>query len=802
MPQMICRMDVEHDSSTQGVVTPADSIVTNPMEEFGNALPPLISEGDAGFGYDYTYYNNWEDRTDLTNLVNTGDPYIDAGVVPMLLSDLENAKIGVEATAYLSNLLKGPADEPLLAALGGHPLALKTHIQNDLDKWVDNKMEPFFVFEGQSIVGKKEMTMRSLKAAISETEQAWALYNDGNPTDAVAAFRKAGAIQITDLYHILQEVLAARDLEYMTAPFSACAQLAALDRCEEQYIDGIMGSQELLLYDICDAVIYPPTPTDWENKALRGVVRSDLLKKLNVTSSDMLSDALLMTGTSFLPPFPPLQDQTIISRQPYNVGDAINLLRTSEKSVSATCAAFGDILNVRDRDWLDKYRKAKMGIKHCVTVAADGSIHISDFDHLTGDNHEYLGLQLPAELYSYLQNDVIGPRLMNTFNSLEYHVLPTLDGFVSDEYRKLITESLLPLKETSAALIAPRMHRGFLYKDITMRLWFDDNNKPKLNHKRLQPQTNDLVDLWGVKDSDLKNLETKSLKAGKIPFAAISLLDNKDLPAKTIGKAKPTDLSSKSEILSNSLWRLFHLRGYVNDQHELTNWGKALATTLKAIQPISEKYQDAHLIEEAAFLAFELIRFQNLHNRERHPELIGGPLRGQEEDKANCILISRAACLLRIRHSPIGYTGPLSKNFLSYHAIIKSIRDTDRDLIEAIVASMLLSGQVIRDVKQYQGLGRSLPFDTDIDVGFGIAVKTYLDDYIKSDLSKEEKQTMKNSYSSTYLPHAINFVEDLDVAFSFFDALHKGVKTLSDKEMNDAEKKTWDDAKAYLELRR
>lgn len=61
---------------------------------------------------------------------------------------------------------------------------------------------------------------------------------------------------------------------------------------------------------------------------------------------------------------------------------------------------------------------------------------------------------------------------------------------------------------------------------------------------------------------------------------------------------------------------------------------------------------------------------------------------------------------------------------------------------------------------------------------------------------------MKNSYSSTYLPHAINFVEDLDVAFGFFDALHKGVKTLSDTEMKDAEKKTWDDAKAYLDSRR
>jgi hypothetical protein len=110
----------------------------------------------------------------------------------MPLSDCANAKIGVEATAYLSNLLKGPADEPLLAALGGCPMGLRQHIENDLDKWKENTITPFFVFEGQAVVGKNEMTMHNLKAAIGDTQHAWALYNDGNPTDAVAAFRKAG----------------------------------------------------------------------------------------------------------------------------------------------------------------------------------------------------------------------------------------------------------------------------------------------------------------------------------------------------------------------------------------------------------------------------------------------------------------------------------------------------------------------------------------------------------------------------------------------------------------------------------
>lgn len=141
---------------------------------------------------------------------------------------------------------------------------------------------------------------------------------------------------------------------------------------------------------------------------------------------------------------------------------------------------------------------------------------------------------------------------------------------------------------------------------------------------------------------------------------------------------------------------MLHLRKFVSDQHELTSWGKALATSLKALAPEVKKWGQIHHIEEAAVLAFELIRFNNLNSGNRHPELIGGPLRGSDADKASCILIGRTACLLKLRHENIGYTGPLSKNFLAFHTLIKAVRETDRDLVEAVAASMFLSNQANR----------------------------------------------------------------------------------------------------------
>jgi hypothetical protein len=471
-----------------------------------------------------------------------------------------------------------------------------------------------------------------------------------------------------------------------------------------------MGSQELLLYDINDAIISAPLPSDWEKKSFSGIIRSELIKKLNVTP-DLFADALLMVGTSFLPPFPPLQDETITTRQPYSLIEAVNLLRTSNKSVTNTCSAFNDIIQSRDPEWLDKFRKAKMGVKHCVTVQQDGSIHIKDYDNLTLDNSEYLGLQLPPELYHYLSSALIGPRALNylldCLESRDSIVFPTLDGVVSDEYRRLVTRSLIPLKETMAALISSRINRYYLVREIKVKYWFDDSLKTPLVPRTMQPQTNDQADTWGVSDAELKAQESSvGSPAGKLSFAALSL-QNKAFPPKTISKARQFPrLSSKPEVLSNALWRLLHLRGYVNDKHELTVWGKALATTLKSLAPTIAKYDDIHHVEEGAFLAYELIRFESLNSRNRHTELIGGPLRGTDEDKANCILIGRAACLLKLRHKSIGYTGPLSKNFLSFYSLIKAVRETDRDLLEAITVSMFMNNQANRTRTDYGDLGR------------------------------------------------------------------------------------------------
>lgn len=463
---------------------------------------------------------------------------------------------------------------------------------------------------------------------------------------------------------------------------------------------GIMGSQELLLYPIKDIVI---RGIDWDAKTVTSISKKNIVKALNISES-MLIDALLMTGTTFLPPFPPLQNTAINPRQPSTIMDAVNMLRTSEKSVTTACNSFSDILEAQDPEWLDKYRKARLAVNHFIYIAENGDIKVNDYDRLTGDNHVYLGLQLPAELFHYVNTGLIRPHVLSWITHSEIYVLPTLDGVVSEEYKKLVTNQLVPIKQEALGLLIPRLHRGIQHgNNITMKVWYDDKFSYSINFRNLQTPPTTRVDTWDVKEAKRKEFFPQGL-SGSIAFEVLSLR-NTDFAKSTIANGRVKGIDSADNILSIVIWRFLHLRGYVNDSHELTPWGSALAKSLAAMEPTVKNNPDVTGLYEAVLLAFELVRFELLNARNRHEELNGFPINGTEDDKNSLVLISRCATLLRLRHESNGYTGPLSKNLLAFHSLVSEVRETDRDLIEAIIASMLLHSQSKRDRDDYLTIG-------------------------------------------------------------------------------------------------
>lgn len=104
------------------------------------------------------------------------------------MSQFEDCAIAVDASYYLQLFLDHPPyHEPLLPALGGLT-GIQTHIEGDLDSWETNRTIPFFIFNGQSVVGQDDVSVQRGKRAISGTDDAWTLYFQSQANEAVAAF--------------------------------------------------------------------------------------------------------------------------------------------------------------------------------------------------------------------------------------------------------------------------------------------------------------------------------------------------------------------------------------------------------------------------------------------------------------------------------------------------------------------------------------------------------------------------------------------------------------------------------------
>ncbi len=509
----------------------------------------------------------------------------------------------------------------------------------------------------------------------------------------------AAAFPPQTFYPLLQRLLRKRKLHFLVAPYNAAAQIAYFNMIDSDQCGGIMGSAELLLYPIHDSVI---KALDWKAKRVSATSKRQIVKNLGV-SETMFIDAALMTGTSFLPTFPPLCDATVNPRPP-SVTDATNMLRTAEKNMATLCASFSDILQAQDPSWLDRFHKARMAVDHFVHITESGEVRVHDYEKLTSDNHAYLGFQLPAELFHYLNRGLIGPRVLSWVTYCQVVVLPTLDGYVSDEYRDLVTKKLVPFYETALNLMGNRINRGINFQEIQLKVWYDSKFSLKLKHRNGDNDGVARIAKWNV-TGDALVAHFPEAKTGSIAFE-MAALANKEFVKSTLAAPRIRGVESADTVVSLTLWKLLTLRGYIDAKTlQPTAWGVALTKTLAALEPVAQKHPECTTLNAAALLAFELIRLGLLNARNQHPELQGFPANGPHEYRNAVLLISRVATLLPLRQDTGGYTGPLSKNLLAFRSLTTTVADVTRALIDALLSLSFMSNQVKREQSDLWDIG-------------------------------------------------------------------------------------------------
>lgn len=276
-----------------------------------------------------------------------------------------------------------------------------------------------------------------------------------------------------------------------------------LERSPRKYIDALLGPPEILLFNAervitkIDLSEKEEGPTfSWVSKK---TCMDDLGKGIHV---DMFVDACLLAGTSLLPTFSPLET----SQTQHNPSkaitprDSLNMILTLGRSVTSVCTHFAGELQAQQMDYLDRYRRVRMAIKHHIVMTEDGQLEPLDAQNAPGDIHEFIGQRLPDEVYFYLSKGTIGPRVLNWFASGEILELPPLTGGETPEYKRLITNQLINIRSQSLSLLSQRLHRFYQLKKVSVKVWYDENTSVTIKPADLQSQTYNNTLSWNVKE--------------------------------------------------------------------------------------------------------------------------------------------------------------------------------------------------------------------------------------------------------------------------------------------------------------
>ncbi|KAB2573175.1 DNA repair protein [Lasiodiplodia theobromae] len=703
------------------------------------------------------------------------------------LEELSGCSVAIDAADHLNRLLNDPQwKEPLLPALGGLPFSMKRLVLDDLQRWKNHNITPFFVFNGLDF-GKRDKSFRTSDEASRVTAEAWELYNQSEAERAVSTFGEAPSTRTDDYLRNFQFLLNEAGAEFIVAPYTAWAQLAYLEKNAKHQWQAIAGPSELLFFDI-ERVI---TAWDWERGEFTWMGRRQCMSDLGNLGPDQFVDACLLAGSELLPPLPMLETR----RNKPKIRSAVEMMMSLGRTGMSVCQNYQDDPKLRSMNYTDRFMRAKMSIQHHIVLTLDGKVEVLNNEHAPSDIHEFMSQRLPDEVYFYLSRGAIGSRVLTVRTSAEIIEIAPLDGGESQEYRELVRDQLIPLRNTTISLLSSSLHRFYQHKNVNLYTWFDRTNAKPITLR----DTSDfrpILSNWNVKAALIQE-KVKSLEGAETIGFAIQSLKDADFAAKTLTKKDTSKLLSASdELLYNSVWRFLQLREFVDAKHNLTPWGEALNAAITALNGRSE-------LEESVFIAMELARLNILTSKNMFPSYGGPPIRGSEADKRNNLLVSRVACLGRLRHKPIGFTGPLSRHLLGYHSVISSVRSSLRDLAEVSLTTLLLNGDAERDRSDYTDLGIKLPFGIPNDCAMGIAVKSYLDElHIQSDpTTPEAKAGTKTRAARDWFPESIDFIGDLDIAFKLWDAVYAGIKKASESGLV-RDGAAWDEVNKWLGPRR
>ncbi|WWC59720.1 uncharacterized protein I303_102282 [Kwoniella dejecticola CBS 10117] len=663
-----------------------------------------------------------------------------------------------DANYYLSHLLSdADSREPLVAATGGLPLGIIAKIETDLRALERLNIKPVFVFSGLPLASRPPQKGPDPQAE-RETQvknEAWSYYENGQVERSImqlTAIRNGSWTDSKDLLRLIIRLFRHRFVEFVIAPYLEFAQFVEKNR---------------------------------------------LLVDLNLTSEQFL-DMGILAGSSLSRTFPPIAND-------FAVKTIIDLMR-HHKSGILVCQSWRDP-QYKTQNYIDSFWKARLAVKFSLVLTTEGSCvplptvvapqgQGFSTSEIPGELDEIFSPRIPDELYFYICKGLISAQVVGWVTSGIIHEQQPLAD-TTDYHRfikDVITEGPTSPRCTTVALLNHVLHPEWAKRRISAHYFFDPPyaGGPDANVPFNDATTQSLVEKLNGWNVPMVNIEAELRRQNSSTIdlkLCIGALITEELAAYTrVNKAgKPLD--KKDELVANVLWRLMELRGFINANHTQTLIGKALYAA-NAVSRVNDRFQ------EPLYLLLELLRAGVVHGSkwggDQAETLSGGPSFGTDEEQKSILLVMRCISILPLMFRPQQWAGPLSRELLVFNSFVRALSKSLRHLCEAASVHMLLSGSARRNREDYQDFMLSLPFQSEVNTGFGILTKTYLDattyhyeDTITEADAQSEKAIqakkdalsfVEQSFSSVKLP-----VQEVERGFRFWDSIMAAIRSL-DKE--------------------
>ncbi|QRW17261.1 hypothetical protein RhiXN_05263 [Rhizoctonia solani] len=219
-----------------------------------------------------------------------------------------------------------------------------------------------------------------------------------------------------------------------------------------------------------------------------------------------------------------------------------------------------------------------------------------------------------------------------------------------------------------------------------------------LNHCPNAAQTTSLVERvvsWNVPSTIVED-ELRRQSSSTIDFAlCLGATSTDKLASRT--RTKPNlnhPLEKKDEVVANVIWRFLELRGP----------------------------------RFACYAELKMVRAGVIHgNLWSGRAYSGGPSFGDDEEKKSMLLIMRVLSIVPLSCHPQPWSGPLSRELLVFNSFLRSLSKALRTLVETVALNMLLQQHARRPREDLLEIAVSLPFQQEVNTGYGILAKVYLD---------------------------------------------------------------------------